>query len=230
MNSETLQALRAEIEAVATLQLALNRIALSVDENALSIWEGPRPEDVDDVAADDGSFSRQSVMELRGKAADALAMRYREVEAVVLGRAALEALLRDTLHTGSGGVIAADGPPPDHVLRALARSGALRLDWAQAAAGHVREVLEARAEAAAAPRATPPEPTRSRKPTRADAGAKRPAGKKVAAKKAPAKKAPAKKAPAKTVAAKKVAAKKVAAKKAPAKKVAAKRTMAAKRR
>ena len=56
MHSQTLQALRGEIEAVATLQLALNRIALSVDDDALNAWSGPRPEDVDDFAADDGSF------------------------------------------------------------------------------------------------------------------------------------------------------------------------------
>ena len=217
MNSETLQALRAEIEAVATLQSALNRIALSVDENALSIWDGPRPEDADDVAADDGSFSRQAVLELRTRAANALAKRYREVEAVVLGRAALEALLKETLVTGTGGVISGDGPPPADVLQALARSGALRLDWAAAAAALVREVLEERAAAKAAPMLTPPEPTRARKPE-----------KKPVAKPAPAKKPAAKKAPAKKPAAKKTATKKPAPKKAPAKKAPAKKAPAKK--
>jgi hypothetical protein len=222
MNSETLQALRAEIEAVATLQSALNRIALSVDENALSMWDGPRPEDADDVAADDGSFSRPAVLELRNRAAIALAKRYREVEAVVLGRAALEALLKETLVTGTGGVIAGDGPPAADVLEALARSGALRLDWAAAAAALVREVLEERAAAKAEPMLTPPEPTRARKPEK-PAPAKKPA-----AKKAPAKKPAAKKAPAQKPAAKKAPAKKPAAKKAPAKKPAAKKTPAKK--
>jgi len=84
LNSQTLQALRSEIEAVTTLQLALNRIALSVEADSLSVWDGPRPEDVDDVAADDGSFSREAVSELRTKAGTALAERYKEVERVVL--------------------------------------------------------------------------------------------------------------------------------------------------
>jgi len=127
MHSQTLQALRAEIEAVTTLQHAMNRIAQTIDPDALSLWEGPRAEDVDDVAADDGSFSREAVTELRAKAGAALAERYREVERTITGRAALEALLRNTLHVGSGGVISPDGPPPGDVLSALTRSGALRV-------------------------------------------------------------------------------------------------------
>lgn len=146
MHSQTLQALRAEIEAVTTLQLALNRIALSVEPDSVSVWDGPRPEDVDDVAADDGSFSREAVSELRSKAGAALAERYKEVERVVMGRAALESLVRSTLGTGTGGVIATDGPPAPDVLSALARSGALRLDWAQEAAAQVRSVLDAKDE------------------------------------------------------------------------------------
>jgi hypothetical protein len=149
MHSQTLQALRAEIEAVTTLQLALNRIALSVEPDSVSVWEGPRPEDVDDVAADDGSFSREAVSELRSKAGAALAERYKEVERVVMGRAALESLMRSTLGTGTGGVIATDGPPAPDVLSALARSGALRLDWAQEAAAQVRSVLDAKDEGSA---------------------------------------------------------------------------------
>ena len=131
MHSQTLQALRGEIEAVTTLQLALNRIALTVDDNSLSVWDGPRPEDVDDVAGDDGSFSREAVTELRAKAGEALSQRYKEVERLILGRAALESLVRNALVTGTGGVISVDGPPPSQVLSALVRSGALRLDWAQ---------------------------------------------------------------------------------------------------
>ena len=105
MHSQTLQALRAEIEAITTLQLALNRIALTVDDNSLTVWDGPRPEDMDDIAGDDGSFSRESVMDLRTQAGDALARRYVEVERVILGRAALESLVRSALATGTGGVI-----------------------------------------------------------------------------------------------------------------------------
>ena len=155
MHSQTLQALRAEIEAITTLQLALNRIALTVDDNSLSVWDGPRPEDIDDIAADDGSFTRESVMDVRAKAGEALARRYAEVERVILGRAALESLVRSTLAIGTGGVITAEGPPPSQVLGALARSGALRLDWAQEAAAQVRDVLESK-EGLVVPRPTAP--------------------------------------------------------------------------
>ena len=155
MHSQTLQALRAEIEAITTLQLALNRIALTVDDNSLSVWDGPRPEDIDDIAADDGSFTRESVMDVRAKAGEALARRYAEVERVIMGRAALESLVRSTLSIGTGGVITAEGPPPSQVLGALARSGALRLDWAQEAAAQVREVLESK-EGPIVPRPTTP--------------------------------------------------------------------------
>lgn len=215
MHSQTLQALRAEIEAITTLQLALNRIALTVDDNSLSVWDGPRPEDMDEIAGDDGSFSRQSVMELRTKAGDALARRYLEVERVILGRAALESLVRSTLATGTGGVITAEGPPPNQVLGALARSGALRLDWAQAAASQVREVLDAKEEPIT------PRPTVPATPL-AKEGKPKPAPKKKAAAKKP-------------VATKKVAAKKAkpAAKKKPAakaKKAAPKKKPAAKKR
>ena len=197
MHSQTLQALRGEIEAITTLQLALNRIALTVDDNSLTVWDGPRPEDVDDVAADDGSFSREAVVDLRFKAGEALARRYKEVERLINGRAALESLVRSTLTTGTGGVINTDGPPPSEVLSALARSGALRLDWAQEAAAQVREVLDAKAQSPKSARPTAPAAPVAR------AGKPKPAAKKkVVAKKAKA--APKKKvAPKKKPAAKK---------------------------
>ncbi len=211
LHSQTLAALRAEISAVTTLQTAFNRIALSVDENALAMWDGPRPEDADEVAADDGSFSREQVAELRSKAGLALANRYKEVERIIAGRAALESLLRATLNTGSGGVVTHEGPPPPEVLNALVKSGALRLDWAQDALNGVRVVMESRLEAG---------PTAPMAPKKS---AKKPAPKKVKAapKKAAAKKAPAKK---KMVAKAKAAPKRAAAKKtAPKKKPAAKK-------
>lgn len=204
--NQTVQALRSEIEAVTTLQLALNRIALSVDENALSIWDGPRPEDVDDVAGDDGSFAREAVLELRTKAGEALSRRYTEVERVIMGRAALESLARSALHTGTGGVITNDGgPPPSQVLSALARSGAIRLDWAQEAAAQVRDVLDAKG--------APPRPSKAVRPNAA-----RGAGK---AKAKPAAK-PASRAQKAVAAVKAAVAKKTAAKSAPAKKPKAK--------
>ena len=215
MHSQTLQALRAEIEAITTLQLALDRIALTVDDNSLTVWDGPRPEDMDDIAGDDGSFTRESVMELRTKAGDALARRYIEVERVILGRAALESLVRSALATGTGGVITPEGPPPNQVLGALARSGALRLDWAQAAASQVREVLEAKEEPVS-PRPTAPATPLAKEGKPKSAAKKKPAAKKVAARKA------------------KPAAKKVAAKKtkpaAKAKRAAPKKKLAAKKR
>jgi len=219
LHSQTLAALRAEISAVTTLQTAFNRIALSVDENALAVWDGPRPEDADEVAADDGSFSREQVAELRGKAGLALANRYKEVERVIAGRAALESLLRATLNTGSGGVVTHEGPPPPDVLNALVKSGALRLDWAQDALNGVRAVMESRLEAG---------PTAPMPPPKVKAAAKKPAPKKA---KAPPKKAAPKKAAAKKPAAKKVVAKaKPAPKKAAAKKAAPKKKPAAKKK
>ena len=198
MHSQTLQALRGEIEAITTLQLALNRIALTVDDNSLTVWDGPRPEDVDDVAADDGSFSREAVVDLRAKAGEALSRRYKEVERLINGRAALESLVRSTLTTGTGGVINTDGPPPSEVLSALARSGALRLDWAQEAAAQVREVLDAKAQS---PRNAPAALV-------AKQGKPKPAAKKKVVAKAAKKKKVAKVAPKKKAAAKKTSPKK----------------------
>lgn len=217
LHSQTLAALRAEIAAVTTLQTAFNRIALSVDENGLSLWDGPRPEDADEVAADDGSFSREQVAELRGKAGQALADRYKEVERVIAGRAALESLLKSTLNTGTGGVVTNEGPPPPEVLNALVKSGALRLDWAQDALNSVREVLESRREAGpTAPMRAPAEKKPAPKKVRAAPKAKKPA-----AKKAPAKKTVKAKAAPKKAAPRKAAPKK--AKAAPKKKPAAKK-------
>lgn len=207
MHSQTIQALRAEIEAVTTLQVAFNRIAHSVDPDALSTWDGPRPEDVDDAVGDDGSFSREVVTELRAKAGAALGDRYKEVERVVLGRAALESLLRNTLSTGTGGVVAHEGPPPAEVLNALARSGALRVDWAAAAATQVKEVLDLNGNGGSGvpvPRPTLPDAPKAMKvaPTaapkkKAAAAKKKPAAKKkaVKAKAAPRKAAAKKKSP-----------------------------------
>lgn len=202
--NQTVQALRSEIEAVTTLQLALNRIALSVDDNALTTWEGPRPEDVDDVAGDDGSFSREAVLDLRNKAGEALSRRYAEVERVIMGRAALESLARSALHTGTGGVITNDGgPAPTQVLSALARSGAIRLDWAQEAAAQVREVLDAKAGTPKSSKAARPNGARLAGKAKPAAKPASKAGKAVGAVKGAVKKAMAKKAPAKSAPAKK---------------------------
>ncbi|MGV3622141.1 MAG: hypothetical protein ACO1OB_15060 [Archangium sp.] len=172
MHSQTLAAFRAEISAVTTLQAAFNRVALSVDENALATWEGPRPEDVDDLVADDGSVALQSIRELREQAGKALSARFKEVERVIAGRAALESLLRAALNIGTGGVVGNEGPPPSDMLSALARSGSLRLDWAQDASHKVREVLDGH-------EATLPKPTAPASPI-AKEGKKREPAKKAA--------------------------------------------------
>ncbi|PZR08015.1 MAG: hypothetical protein DI536_25605 [Archangium gephyra] len=174
MHSQTLAAFRAEISAVTTLQAAFNRVALSVDENALATWDGPRPEDVDDLVADDGSVALQSIRELREQAGKSLAARYKEVERVIAGRAALESLLRAALNIGTGGVVGAEGPPPSDMLSALARSGSLRLDWAQDAAHKVREVLDGH-------EATLPRPTAPASPIAKEGKPRAPARKSAAA-------------------------------------------------
>lgn len=225
MHSQTLAAFRAELSAVATLQAAFNRVALSIDENALSVWDGPRPEDVDDLASDDGSFSLRAIRELREQAGTALAARFKEVERVIAGRAALESLLRAALNIGTGGVVSNEGPPPGEMLNALVRSGSLRLDWAQDASHKVREVLDGH-------EATLPRPTAPASPIAKEGRKRTPAKKKPAARRQPAsdiareprtsKRASARRPAAKTAAPRSRPA--AAKKAAPAKKAAAKKT------
>lgn len=206
LHSQTLQALRAEIEAATTLQMALNRVALTVGPDSVSLWDGPRPEDVEELIADDDSISREAVLDLRGRTGLALSQRLKEVELAVAGRAAMEKLVRETLAIGTGGVVSQEGPPAGDVLGALARSGALRLDWAQQAVNHVREVMEPpvpRPTVAATPKSKGVAPVGKRpaKKVKVKAEVKKkpaPKKKKVAAKE-------------KTAAKKKVAAKKKAA-------------------
>lgn len=156
MHGATLQTLRGEIEAATTLQLALNRIALTVDAEALSTWDGPRPEDVDDIVDDDGAFDREAIGELRAKAGAALSRRYKEVSTVVIGKPTLQKLLSSMLSTGTGGVIQNEHPSASEALSALARSGALNLDFAQDAVLEVKEMLEATPPKALKPRPTAP--------------------------------------------------------------------------
>jgi hypothetical protein len=208
MDGQGLQAIRGEIEAIVTFQAALNRLALHVDENALSEWSGPRPEDVDGMAEDDGTFMRGELADVRKKAGEALAVRFREVAQVLEQRPELKPLLARTLAAGTGGVASLDGPEPGGVLAALSRTGSIRLDWAQAAANLVRDELTLKPEASAAPASATPAGSARRPATKKRA----PATKKPAAKKKPA--AAAKKAAPKTKQKKPAApAKKVAPKK-----------------
>jgi hypothetical protein len=142
MDGRGLQAIRSEIEAIVTFQSALNRLALFADENSITEWGGPRPEEIDDLARDDGSFFRDEIIELRRRASSALAVRFREVAQVTKDRPALRALLGRLLSTGTGGVVTLTGPEAGNTLAALARTGAIRLDWAEAGAALVREELD----------------------------------------------------------------------------------------
>jgi hypothetical protein len=213
MDGQGLQAIRSEIEAIVALQAALNRLALWGDENALTEWGGPRPDEIDGLVRDDGSIYRNELIDLRKRAGDALATRFREVAAVTQARPELHALLGRVLSTGTGGVASLKGPEAGGVLAALTRTGAIRLDWAEAAAAQVRDELEKLGTA------SKPRPSAPRAPA------------KTQKKKAP---APKKKAPKKTTATKKPAArkapvkKKAASKKAQARKPSAKQPSAKK--
>jgi hypothetical protein len=143
MNGQGLQAVRGEIEAIVTFQSALNRLALSVDEGAVTEWTGPRPDEVDALASDDGTFSYQELTEVRKQAGEALATRYREVAQATANKPSLQAILAQALHAATGGVATlGSGPEAGSVLQALTRTGSLNLEWAQNAAIIVREQLE----------------------------------------------------------------------------------------
>jgi len=142
MDGQGLQAIRSEIEAIVAFQAALNRLALTVDENALTEWSGPRPEEIDGLVSDDGTFYRDQLIEVRKRAGEALATRFREVAAVTRDRPELSAILGRALATGTGGVASLEGPEAGGVLAALTRTGAIRLDWAESAAALVRAELE----------------------------------------------------------------------------------------
>ena len=224
MHTQTIQQLRGEVEAVATLQMAFNRLGLRADENALSVWDGPRPDEVADTADEDGGFSHMAIRELRTRAASALGARYREVVAAIdrLGNRDedmhlhLRQVLGSTLVAGTGGLNILKSPNPGAQLETLVKSGELRLDYAHNAVRVVRQALDESTQVEVP--AAPVKVAAAKKPAAKKAAAKKPA---KAAKK-PAKKAAPKKArkPAKKAAPKKAAkkpAKKAAARK-PAKK------------
>jgi type IV secretory pathway VirJ component len=217
MDGQGLQPVRSEIEAIVTFQAALNRLALHVDEDALTEWTGPRPDDVDALAGDDGTFSREELNEVRKLASDALTKRFHEVLASVTGNAPVYAVLKRAVLTGTGGVVSLEGPRAEAVLAALSRTGAIRQDWAQSAANQVKEELAALSAAVAAPSAPQPaSKPAARKPKAKAKTVKKPVARKSAVKKAATKKAVTKKA----VTKKKPAARKPAPKRPAAKKKA----------
>ena len=179
MDGQGLQPIRSEIEAIVTFQAALNRLALSADENALTEWSGPKPEEIDGLARDDGTFFRSELIDVRKRAGDALATRFREALLVTKARPALKAILGKALLAATGGVASLEGPEAGAVLAALTRTSAIRLDWAEAAAAMVREELEKLAQE----KTTPSKPKAPRAKKKKAAAAKK--GK-------PAKRAPAK--------------------------------------
>ena len=226
MDGQGLQAIRSEIEAIVAFQAALNRLALTVDENALTEWSGPRPEEIDGLVSDDGTFYRDELIEVRKRAGEALATRFREVAAVTRDRPQLSAILGKALATGTGGVASLEGPEAGGVLAALTRTGAIRLDWAESAAALVRDELE-KLSAPEKPKAKP-QGKASTKAPRAKEKAKKKA---PAAKQKPVKRAQAKapRAPAKR--AKAVSSRKASTrKKSPAKKAVTKKAAPRKKR
>lgn len=213
MHTQTLQRLRAEVEAASTLHLALGRIATKADPNAPTAWTGPLLEELEDLTDDDGGFAHAGLAEIRRRSGSALIAQYHAVKKAVESapakhRPALQSLLDATLVTGTGNAAIVTANGVVGTLSNLVKSGELRLDYTMRSAMLARDGFSG-VEAAA--------PAAKAKPT------KRPAAKKAAPKKKPAaKKATPKK--------KKAAAKKAAPKKkAPAKKAAPKKKPARKR-
>jgi len=205
MDSQTIQLLRGEVEAVSTLHTALARLAQLADTRAPTGWSGPLLDEIEDAADEDGSYTRAAVDELRRRAATALANQYRVAAATIDGlkngrQAELKSLLGSTLAAGTGSATILQDPNPAGVLTSLVRSGELRLEHAQRAV----QVVKGAAEPPAPAPAAKPE----KKPAKAKPAAKKPA-RKVAKKPA---------ARAKPAAKKKAAAKKPAAKAKSAKK------------
>lgn len=212
MHTQTLQRLRAEVEAASTLHLALGRIAVKANPAAPTGWTGPLLEELEDLTDDDGGFSHAGIAEIRRRSGSALIAQYHAVKAAVDGapsvaRPALQRLLDATLVTGTGNAAIASSNGIVMTLSGLVKSGELRLDYTMRSAMLARDGL---------PNETPV------------AAKKKPATKKVATKAASKKAAAKKPAPKKKPAAKKAAAKKPAPKKA--KKPAPKKKPAGKRR
>lgn len=207
MHTQTLQRLRAEVEAASTLHLALGRIAVKANPAAPTGWTGPLLEELEDLTDDDGGFSHAGIAEIRRRSGSALIAQYHAVKAAVdsapsAARPALQRLLDATLVTGTGNAAIANSNGIVMTLSGLVKSGELRLDYTMRSAMLARDGLQNEAPVVA-----------KKKPV------KKPAPKKVAKKATAKKAAPKKKAVAKKPAAKKAkkpAPKKPAPKKKPA--------------
>jgi hypothetical protein len=207
MHTQTLQRLRAEVEAASTLHLALGRIAVKANPAAPTGWTGPLLEELEDLTDDDGAFSHAGIAEIRRRSGSALIAQYHAVKTAVDGappvaRPPLQRLLDATLVTGTGNAAIATSNGVVTTLSGLVKSGELRLDYTMRSAMLARDGL-----------------METEKPTPNTVVKKKSPKKKSKATKATKKKlsAKTKKSPAKTKK-KKTPAKKVVKKKSPSKK------------
>ncbi|MDX2012206.1 MAG: hypothetical protein SFW67_18570 [Myxococcaceae bacterium] len=200
MDTQTLQRLRTELEAASTLHLALGRLAQRASPTAPTAWTGPLLEELEELAADDGSFSHASLADIRRRSGSALVAQFHAVVAALAKapaaeRPGLQKLLDAVLVTGTqDSSIPASASIPG-VLSSLSRSAGLQLEATMRAAMLARDGLPPEAPPApkaepkktepkkAEPKKTEPKKTEGRKPTRAVAK-KKPAA--SAKKKAPA--------------------------------------------
>jgi hypothetical protein len=208
MHTQTLQRLRAEVEATSTLHLALGRIAVKANPAAPTGWTGPLLEELEDLTEDDGGFSHAGIAEIRRRSGSALIAQYHAVKAAVDGapsaaRLPLQRLLDATLVTGTGNAAIATSNGVVTTLSGLVKSGELRLDYTMRSAMLARDGLPNDVKPVA------PKPAPVKKPGK-KAAAKKPVAKKKAAAKKPVakKKAAAKPAPKKAASKKKPVAKK----------------------
>jgi hypothetical protein len=182
MDTQTLQRLRTELEAASTLHLALGRIAQRAQPTAPTAWTGPSLEELEELAADDGSFSHASMAELRRRSGAALVAQFHSLMAALAkapedARAGLRALLSAVLVTGTQDASIPASPSVPGVLSSLARSAGLQLEATMRAAMLARDGLPVRPGPTPAP-APAPKPKAGRAPRASKKAANRPPARK----------------------------------------------------
>ncbi|MCA3011906.1 MAG: hypothetical protein INH41_05835 [Myxococcaceae bacterium] len=190
MDTQTLQRLRTELEAASTLHLALGRIAQRAQPTAPTAWTGPSLEELEELAADDGSFSHASMADLRRRSGAALVAQFHSLMAALAkapedARDGLRALLSAVLVTGTQDASLPASPSVPGVLSSLARSAGLQLEATMRAAMLARDGLPVSASPAPAP-APKTKPKGGRPPRVSKRAPKRP----TSQKKAPARRKP----------------------------------------
>jgi outer membrane biosynthesis protein TonB len=220
MDTQTLQRLRTELEAASTLHLALGRIAQRATPNAPTAWTGPLLEELEELAADDGSFSHASLAEIRRRSGAALVAQFHAVVAALskatpAAQPGLQELLNAVLVTGTQDASIPASASIPGVLSSLSRSAGLQLEATMRAAMLARDGLPVAPPPAPkptvdgkkrAPKSTATAPRPKKKPGRRKpvAPKKKPAAQKPVAKKpAVARQAAAAKKPTRGLAAKK---------------------------